>query len=144
MNDLEQAAREGGLDNIRGLAAQITELDTVYGVQGGPYQGLIVCVVKHHGCHVCWGCMEMFGAPFTPEGPHEVVPPGGTVPILLHRKCINPKNRKAFSDMKEPRRLQTAEEVTRGFRVRRALAMAVKPFLGVATDAVNKVLITGE
>ena len=142
-SELEQAARSGGLDQIKGLAAQVTELDTVYGQAGGPYAGLIVCVVKHHGAHVCWGCMELFGAPFTPEGPHEMVPPGGTVPILMHRKCVDPKNRKLFSDMGGSKRIQPAEEVTKGFRIRRALAQAVKPFLQAASSATDKIIVSG-
>jgi hypothetical protein len=141
VSELGDALSSGGLEDITGVAARATELDMVISPDG-PNKGLLVCVIKHHGSHVCWGCMEIFGAPFTPDGPHEVMVGGGTVPVLLHRKCVDPKNRKIFSDMKgDKRRLQSVEEVTKGLRIRKSLASAAKPFVDAASRAVNKLII---
>lgn len=85
-----------------------------------PFGGHLVCVAQKRDSsgmlvHVCWAC----GEPFEPEhrmlAGAEKVPPGGTVPILLHRKCK--EERKTIIDM---------ATATRGLSVRRAVAKGFK------------------
>ena len=85
-----------------------------------PFGGHLVCVAQQrdsHGMlmHVCWAC----GEPFEPENPKlagvEKKPEGGTVPILLHRRCN--EERRPFIDM---------ATATRGLSFRRAMAQGVK------------------
>jgi hypothetical protein len=85
-----------------------------------PFGGHIVVVAQKRDssgmlAHVCWAC----GEPFEPEHRSlagvEKVAPGGTVPVLLHRKCK--EERKTIIDM---------ASATRGLSLRRALAKGVK------------------
>lgn len=92
-----------------------------------PFGGHLVCVAQKKDSsgflqHVCWAC----GGPFEPEHRRlagvEKVSPGGTVPVLLHRKCD--EERKPFIDM---------ATATRGLRLRRAVAQGVKAAGALAT-----------
>lgn len=94
----------------------LDDMDTIY----SPYGGHIVVVAQKRDSqgmlmHVCWAC----GEPFEPEHRSlagvEKVAPGGTTPVLLHRKCN--EERRTVIDM---------ASATRGLSVRRAIAQGVK------------------
>ena len=125
------------LSNITGVANQATELDMIQ----SPRDGSLVPIVMHHGVHVCWGCME----PFDDSDPklrlEEYRAPGATVRVAIHKKCADPRNRKIFSDRGGNRELQSVAEVSRGLRVRKAVAKAVQPFVSAAGVAAPKIVL---
>lgn len=105
----------------------LDDMDLIY----SPYGGHIVCVAQKRDSngfleHVCWAC----GEPFEPEhrafAGVEKVPPGGTVPVLLHRRCN--EERKTIIDM---------ASATRGLSLRRAIAQGVKAASSIATKIVG-------
>ncbi len=96
----------------------LDDMDTVYSEKDGR-----ICVVAmKDGAHVCWGC----GEPFSMMSPNleaiEKTPMGGTVPIILHRKCTDSKNLKQFS-------FASLLEISKGLSLRRTIAKVAKPFL---------------
>jgi len=118
----------------RGLSGRLTDMT----LEISPFGGHLVAVAQFEGCNVCWGCCE----PFDFDGPNrmiEVKPGGGSTPVGLHAKCLDPKARKIFSDMAS-NRLQTVEEVSAALRVRRLVSRVAKPFDRVK-QAAKKLLI---
>lgn len=94
----------------------LDEMDMIY----SPHGGHIVVVAQKRDSsgmlqHVCWAC----GEPFEPEhralAGVEKTPPGGTVPILLHRKCN--EERRTIIDL---------GQASRGLALRRAVAQGLK------------------
>lgn len=124
----------------RGLSNSLDDMDMIM----SPHGGHLVCVAMKSGCHVCWACCE----PFDPEDPPlrliEKLPEGrpgidaeghatGRVPVGVHRKCWNSKDRKIFVDMKgqpNPTRLQSIVEASRGLQLRKLVARATKAITG--------------
>lgn len=93
-----------------------------------PYGGHLVVVAQHRDSsgmlvHVCWAC----GEPFEPEDRAlagvEKTPPGGTVPVLLHRKCN--EARKPIIDL---------GAASRGLSLRRAIAQGTKAAASILTS----------
>jgi hypothetical protein len=128
------------IDNVTGIANQVTELDMI----NSPRDGSLVPIVMHYGIHVCWGCMEPFDADDPKLRLEEFRAPGATVRVAIHRKCADPKNRKIFSDRGENRELQSVAEVSRGLRIRKAVAkavQAVQPFVQSAGAAASKIIL---
>lgn len=123
--------------DVRGVANEATELDMIQ----SPRDGSLVPIVMHHGVHVCWGCME----PFDESEPKlrlvEMRCPGASVRVAIHHKCIDPRNRKIFSDMGGSRELQSVAEVSRGLKLRRMVARAVKPLMDAAGTSVSKIVL---
>lgn len=122
--------------DVKGLANAATELDMIQ----SPRDGTLVPVVMHHGVHVCWGCFEPFDESVPKLRLTEIRTPGATVRVAVHAKCVDPKNRKVFSDMGGSRELQSVAEVSRGIQVRRMVAKAVKPFMDAA-QGVSKIIL---
>lgn len=94
----------------------LDDMDTIYSPNGGH----IVCVAQKRdsNCYleyVCWACGEPFEPQHRSLAGVEKVAPGGTVPVLLHRKCN--EERRTIIDM---------ASATRGLSVRRAIAQGVK------------------
>lgn len=125
------------LSSINGIANAVTELDMIT----SPRDGSLVPIVMHHGIHVCWGCMEPFDDAEPKLRLEEYRAPGATVRVAIHKKCADPRNRKIFSDRGESRELQSVEEVSRGLRIRKAVARAVQPFVSAADAAVSKIIL---
>ena len=121
----------------RGLANQLDELDMVI----SPVDGSLVPVAMKHGLHVCWGCCEPFDEEERPLRKTEIRTPGSVVRVLVHARCVDPKNRKPFSDMGGSRSLQSVDEVSAGLKLRKTVARAVKPFVQAAQAAVSKVVL---
>lgn len=78
-----------------------------------PNGGHLVPVAMKHGVHVCWACGEQFD-----ESNRQLrlveKRVGGPVPIGVHAKCVDPKDRKPFFD------------VAKGLQIRRELAKVAK------------------
>jgi len=127
----------------RGLANKLDEMDMVE----SPRDGKLVCVAMKWGVHVCWGCCEPFdseekGLRYTEVRlPREHADQPAEVRVGLHARCVDPKNRKPFSDMGGSRKLQSVEEVSAGLRLRRTVARAVKPFIEAAAANVAKIVL---
>lgn len=121
----------------RGLANNATDLDMII----SPRDGSLVPVAVHHGAHVCWGCFELFDESDPKLRMVEIRPNNqGTVRVGVHAKCVDPKNRKPFVDMKGSRELQSVEEVSKGIKLRRMVAKVVKPFVDAATATTSKII----
>ena len=126
----------------RGLANRLDDMDMIQ----SPVDSKLVCVAMKHGVHVCWACCEPFdpdekGLRFTEVRlPREHAGQPAEVRVGLHGRCVDPKNRKPFSDMGSDRRLQPVEEVSAGLRIRRTVARAVKPFIDAAQANVAKII----
>lgn len=120
----------------RGLANKLDDMDMVI----SPHDGALVPVAMKNGVHVCWGCCEMFDPEDRGLRMVEMRPPGSTVRVGVHARCVDPKNRKIFSDMGS-RELQPVEEVSAGLRLRRTVAKAVKPFIDAAQASVSKIVL---
>jgi hypothetical protein len=95
----------------------LDDMDTVYSEKDGR-----ICVVaKKNEMPVCWNC----GQPFSLSHPDleavEKTPVGGTVPIMLHRRCEK-NGKKVFS-------MSSVLEVSKGLGLRRTVARVIKPFL---------------
>lgn len=126
----------------RGLANRLDDMDMIM----SPVDQKLVCVAMKHGVHVCWGCCE----PFDPEEkglrftevrlPREHAHQPAEVRVGLHARCVDPSKRPIFSDMGSDRKLQSVEEVTKGLRLRRTVARAVKPFVDAAQANVAKII----
>ncbi|MGL4255614.1 MAG: hypothetical protein ACRCSL_04715 [Microbacterium sp.] len=94
----------------------LDDMDMIQSPHGGH---LVVVAQKRDSSgmllHVCWAC----GEPFEPEhralAGVEKTPPGGTVPVLLHRKCN--EERRTIIDL---------GQASRGLRLRRTLAQGMK------------------
>ncbi len=124
--------------NVTGLANTTTELDMII----SPRDGTLVCVAEHHGVHVCWGCFEPFDEDKSALKFTEIRTPGATVRCAVHRKCVDPKNRKVFSDGGQPTtRLQSIGEVARGLQLRKTVARAVNALGAAAADQVSKIIL---
>lgn len=121
--------------SARGLANRLDDMT----MEISPYGGHLVCIAICDGCQVCWACCEPFGD--GPEALLEKRPGGSTVPVGIHRKCFNPKDRRPFSDMGGRRELQSVSEVSKGLRLRRTVAKVVKPFLQAAQSAASKIVL---
>lgn len=128
-----------GLDNleVHGIANQITELDMIQSLRDGS----LVPVVMHYGVHVCWGCMEPFEEGDSKLRMTEIRTPGSTVRVAVHAKCVDPRNRKVFSDMGGSRELQSVQEVTRGLRLRKMVAKVVRPLVEAAASTATKIVL---
>lgn len=122
--------------SARGVANVATELDMIQ----WPSTGELVPIVQHHGVHVCWGCMEPFDEVDPKLRMVAMRPPGSVVRVAIHAKCVNPENRKLFSDMGGSRELQSVDEVSRGLQLRRRVASVVKASANVAIAAANKLV----
>lgn len=120
----------------RGLAANATDLDMIT----SPLTGELVPVAMHHGVHVCWGCFEPFDPMTSGLALVEMRPPGSVVKVGVHAKCVNPKNRKIFSDMGGSTALQSVEEVSRGLAMRKRVARIVKASADIAAAAAEKLV----
>lgn len=103
--EVQKARGTNGLD----------DMDTIV----SPFGGHLVVVAQKrdaHGMldHVCWACTE----PFEPEDRNlagvEKIAPGGTVPVLLHRRCAG------------PRKIISVGQATQGLSLRRAVAQGYK------------------
>ncbi len=128
---------EGAMDlDVRGVANQATEIDMII----SKIDGTLVPIVMHHGVHVCWGCMEQFDEEERDLRLTEMRTPG-SVRVAVHRKCVDPKNRKVFSDMGGSRELQSVQEVSRGLKIRRMVAKAVRPFVQAAEATATKIIL---
>jgi len=95
----------------------LDDMDTTYSKR----DGRIVTVAMKDGVHVCWGCGEPFDEEEKDERSHEKFV--GEVPVLLHRKCLDPKKLQQYS-------LPSVAEVSKGLSLRRMVAKVTKPFLG--------------
>lgn len=114
--EVQKARGTNGLD----------DMDTIV----SPFGGHLVVVAQKRDSngmleHVCWACSE----PFEPEDKSlagvEKIAPGGTVPVLLHRRCAG------------PRKIISVGDATKGLSLRRAVAKAYK-----ATQSFAKI-VTG-
>ena len=89
LSDDEQRAKGAG---------SFDDMDMIY----SPHGGHIVVVAQKRDSggmlqHVCWACGELFEPDRNPDlAGVEKVQPGGTVPILLHRRCSGKSNLKSF------------------------------------------------
>jgi len=123
----------------RGLGGMLDDMT----LEQSPHGGHLVAIAQYQGCNVCWGCCE----PFDISGPErmvEVLPPigdsaGHRTPVGLHAKCVDPKARKKFFDMRS-NALQSVEDVGAALRLRRFVGRAVKPFAGAAAAA-KKIIV---
>lgn len=89
----------------------LADMDTIT----SPHGGHLVVVAQSRDSsgmleYVCWACTE----PFEPENRDlagvEKISPGGTVPVLLHRRCAG------------PRKIMSIGDVSKGLQIRRAVA----------------------
>lgn len=118
----------------RGLGGKLDDLT----LEISPHGGHLVAVAQYQGCNVCWGCCE----PFDISGPErmvEVHPGNGPTPVGLHAKCVDPKARKKFFDMRN-NALQSVDDVSSALRLRRLVGKVVKPFMGAA-EAAKKIIV---
>lgn len=123
--------------DVRGVANRATEIDMII----SKIDKTLVPIVMHHGVHVCWGCMEQFDEEERDLRLTEMRTPGSVVRVAVHRKCVDPKNRKVFSDMGGSRELQSVQEVSRGLKIRRMVAKAVRPFVEAAEATAAKIIL---
>ncbi len=124
----------------RGLSNSLDDMDMIM----SPHGGHLVCVAMKSGVHVCWACCEPFDPEVRAESLLEKLPEGrpgrdaeghqtGNVPVGVHRKCWNAKDRKVFVDMKDqprPTALQSVLEVSRGLQLRKLVAKATRALVG--------------
>jgi hypothetical protein len=108
----------------------LDDMDTIT----SPHNGMLVVVAQKRDSsgmleHVCWAC----GEPFEPEKRDlagvEKVSPGGTVPVLLHRKCAG------------ARKIISVGQATQGLQLRRAVAKGFKAAAEIAAG-VSKIIVS--
>jgi len=110
----------------RGISNHLDDMDLVYAQPPSPYAGRLVAVAMCDGVHVCWACGEPFDFDSSPERMIEKRVDGGEVPVGIHRKCFDPKNRKVFVDLKPTEPLPTVQQASDGLKLRRTVARAIK------------------